>query len=440
MIVDICQELSRCCNLYVMNANLSDFAASLHKTRIKACLSLEELAEGICSPSYLSLIEAGKRNPSQKVINALSLKLGIAPVLRVIGTKPSSSFIAVEASIRLGDFSYAKRAISQLEDSNEKLLASGLLSAAQGSFAKAISSFELCKASSARDSWLHFRANFGLIKTHRDSGSFQQAISLGEICLGDFGVAKFSTPDEIVELRAILASAYLEIGDLGRARELSRLPANSAAGNWQKAMSLWSEAMIEESAGNILEASHAAEQALSFVKALDRPLAEARLLNISASMELQLDSPDLAKASKEIAEAERILRGNSYTADLAACLATKAELASFSGNKELTQSLYSESLALLGDSGHESKGRIQAAAANSFLRLGETKECMNFLLLARETLESNGADRNAAKVWHLMGQIYEEMGDSAAALACLKASTELLGMPTNSRNGAKSRF
>lgn len=412
-----------------MDSNFADFSRSVRTARNRACLSLDEAAQGICSPSYLSLIEAGKRQPSQKIINALAEKLKIAPIIRFSDLVPSRYFVSIEASIKLGDFTYAKTRISDLTDPMEKFLATGLLRAAKGEYQSAVTAFQHCIEIGPAHSWVHFQSALGLTKAHRDLGNFQKSIALGEAVYSEYKSSKHASPDEVVELKAILASSYLEIGDLNRARELSRLPSDLPADNWQAAMSMWSTAMIEESAGNYADASEAAKKALALVKSLGRPLSEARLLNISASMELQLGSPDLEKAAKQLAKAEEILRRNSFTVDLAACLATKAELASYNGNKEATGSLFSESLELLSNIEHESRGRIQAAAASSFQRLGDTKECLKYLLLARETLETKGADRNAAKVWHLMGQIYEELGDSVAALACLKASTELLGMP-----------
>lgn len=404
------------------------FAQDLKTARQQAGFSLEEVAEDICSPSYLSLIEAGKRQPSQKMILALSAKLGIRPINKVgKSSSATKTFESINLAIRMGDFIFAKNSIKKLGTSLEARLLTALLHSAKGESTKAIREYEEVLFAEIEPTWIRFRALLGLIKTLRDFGQFQRAIQTGENALNEFSRDSSIEQEVIFELRAVLAGAYIETGDLERARELSDLDQNNVS-PWQTVMSLWSQSMIENSAGNYEKALSTADKAVQLIKNIDRPLTEARLLNVSAAIELKAQNPNLDKAAASIDKAVNIFRELSFTVDLANSLSTKADLASFYGDAEQTKALYFESLALLSGTEYEVKGRIYAKAAKSYLRLGLLKECKESLLKARELLETTGANRTAAIVWRQMGAIYEQLGEEHLALACLKAATDLLGI------------
>lgn len=53
------------------------FGAKIRELRIKKGLTQSELAEGICTPSMISLIESDRANPSDKVLLALADRLGV---------------------------------------------------------------------------------------------------------------------------------------------------------------------------------------------------------------------------------------------------------------------------------------------------------------------------------------------------------------------------
>ena len=59
-------------------AGTSGLPERLRERRRAAGLSQAELAEGIVDPSYISLLEAGRRTPTPDVVAALAARLGVS--------------------------------------------------------------------------------------------------------------------------------------------------------------------------------------------------------------------------------------------------------------------------------------------------------------------------------------------------------------------------
>src|SRR5580704_12738572 len=66
----------------------SSLGQRLRALRIERGLSQAELAGDLVSPSYVSLIEAGRRSPEREVLEGLARKLGCSPILLESGIAP----------------------------------------------------------------------------------------------------------------------------------------------------------------------------------------------------------------------------------------------------------------------------------------------------------------------------------------------------------------
>lgn len=55
-----------------------DLGSRIRDARVMARLTQAQLADGICTASYLSFVEAGKRVPSEKILGALAKRLGLS--------------------------------------------------------------------------------------------------------------------------------------------------------------------------------------------------------------------------------------------------------------------------------------------------------------------------------------------------------------------------
>lgn len=406
----------------------------LRLARKASGLNLELGARGICSPSYLSLVETGRRVPSEPIAKMLMGRFGLTNASNFNVVNFSEEYKFCYAAIRSGDFIFAKKVINEVASNQERSLLDGLLLSANGDQQAAVDVLTVVIQENAKGSAIELQASLSLTKCLREMGEMAKTIVQGETLRArrDFEAI---APSLRIELLAILASAYIETGDLLAARQLTNEGQNLATSKWDQAMGFWSLARLEESAGRMDYALNAAEVALSLIEAMDQPATEARMLNVAAFIELQAPNPNLESVGAKISRSEILLRDASFTSDLAACLSTKADWMSFRGDIESTRKYYEESLNLLAGTGHELRGRIIAASANSYLRLGLHQEAKKALLEARECLSSNGASRGVASVWRSMADLYEELNEETLALACMKAATDVLGISGSARSG-----
>jgi tetratricopeptide (TPR) repeat protein len=421
-----------------MEIELTAFVRSLKEIRIRQGLSLEGASSGICSASYLSLVEAGKRKPSLRITRLLAKKYSVSlPDLdQPLGL--SRKFEMIVTSIKIGDLIFAESNFDDSLSVGEILVLRGLLEGARGNWNAAVLSFLEASSKVSQNTPLGLFNMLSLTKAYRDTGNMTRAVQTGEMALQG---AEHARPDDrnlVTELCAVLASVHLEIGDLGRAGELTAIGLRLASSTWEQVMAYWALARFEESSGNLAEALEASRRAQILIGSMDSPINKARLLNIGASIELQTASPDLEKIRDDLGIAETILRDSPFTVDLAACLSTLGDMSSWESNEASTRQYYQESLALLSGQDHEIKGRIHASLASSLVRLELYEDAKRELLNARSELENNGASRSTAMVWRQMADLYELLAEPSLALACLKATADLLGVRSKAAAGFKT--
>lgn len=407
-------------------------AAQLREARAVSGLSLEEASAGICSPSYLSLLEAGKRKASVQISTKLAHRFGLSFQAGMSTAAPSMAFDLVLAALVAGELDYAERNLETVMDPVERKLLTGRLKTQRFQFDDAITTLRAVESESRPRQLLNFHAGLTLTYALRNAGYLLPAIQVGEkFAAMSADIAQL--PNSLrIEMFAVLASIYKDTGDLSRARQLTELSMQSAVTTWEKIMGLWASASLEEVVGNYAKAREAAETAASLAHEFDNSLAEARLNVISATVELQDEKPNLKRVAERINNAESVLRAINLREDLAWCLAAKAELASFGKDHKLVRDLFDEVFGLLKDVQHESVARILAESARSYIRIGELELAKQSLLDSRALLEKQGARRSEASVWTLMGNLYEELGEPVLALSCMKSATELLGLQSRS--------
>lgn len=404
--------------------------ARLRAGRQRRGLSLTDASRDICSASYLSLIEAGKRAPSAKVLRALCARLDLAEPATASSTV-GAAFEAVEVAFAAGDFEAVARLLDREPESAQAWLFRGMLFERTGNAPAAIEYYSRAWESSAASASVRLRAATGLCRVLRDSGAITSAISVGDQALASLradGGDGAVHADVEYELRAVLASVYCETGDLARALRLTRIDEVDAVPTlWQQVTSLWTRASVLQAAGDFAESAEVVHTALNLLQDQARPLAVARLGQTAAWLELQSEQPDLPAVRARLEHAEAQFRIQGFDTDLAYCLSTRAELHAREGDVVQTKAAIGEALQLLaGQDGI--RGSVLAGAAEAYAALGLVDDAHAALLEARRLLEPAGASRSAAITWRRMAALHEELGEPDLALACMKAATDLLGL------------
>ncbi len=406
----------------------NDFGARLRKARRDAGLSQAEAAAGIASASYLSLVEAGLRQPSDSVAAALSQRLRVP--LQADESAADVRFVSAQAALRSGDAASAAALIEQLpEDSPPRLLLAGELQERAGEIVEAPRTLERALAASIPGSDLWFEISTVLCRCALDAGLWNRAIEVGEQAIAMPSDASPRAQDMVVELRATLSGVYCQAGHLERARELTDIASDLAASPRLHASQLWARSVVEYTSGDREAAEVFAVEALRLFRTLDRPISLARLQVNAVTLRMQNPRFDPHEGDVLLNEAERTFRVMGSPIDLAACLSARAEFEVLCGDAQRARESVEEAILLVREEGSGMRAHVYASAGSVFSALGDAGSATAHLRTARELLEAGGARRSAAETWRALATTYESLGQLDLALACMKAATDLLGMP-----------
>lgn len=402
--------------------------ARLRSSRRARGLSQADVSAGICSVSYLSLIEAGKRTPDERVLQQLLARLDLVSEDDGDTVGALDPLSAAEVALRLGDVAQAERLLAHAPAIAQAVLLRALVHEFRGDNDAAIELLTQIIDDSSTSAHVAIRAQIALCRCLFDAGQIESARNVGENALRLMTQGSDDWQGEIPELRATLATVYCESGDLFRARQLTASTFQGIETPWQAATREWARALVHNSAGDFARAGEHARNGLRRLRELDKPRSEANLLHTAVWVELQSGTYEATKCRDDLEAAEVTLRGMHADVELAMCLSTRAEFESIEGKAELAAILIADALELLPDDVAGIRARILVGAATCAFRANSFEDSRQRLLEARQLLESSGANRGAAICWRQMGAIYEELGEADLALACVKAASDLVGL------------
>src|SRR2546423_4229745 len=177
-----------------MSRSLGDRVRDL---RTKRGLSQGSLARGLVSPSYVSLIEAGKRLPEREILRAFAERLGTTPEYLETGVDAATAK-EEQLALRYADLALANGEIQEALDRYRRLAATGVVCrhAAEWGLARALEAQGDLPGAIGRIEWLldEHRAGRsdapGLLvllnvqcRLYREAGDTDYSITLGEAAL-----------------------------------------------------------------------------------------------------------------------------------------------------------------------------------------------------------------------------------------------------------------
>lgn len=418
-----------------MTVDLTSYGSRLRKARRDLGLSQAEASAGIITASFMSLIEAGKRMPSQAVAEALAQRLGITTDASIgYSSVTIPDFAAALAAVHAGDTANAElRAAALPPRWPGRQLIDALVAELRGELTDATLQLvsALAQTSVGSELWLEIAS--ALCRVAFNAGNVTAAIDAGEAALAIPEFASARCEDLALGIRASLSSIYCESGNLARAKELTEDPAVQPSTPWQRGTQMWARSIVATVEGRVQDAESLATEALRLFQGSDRPLSVARLQVNAAMLKLQTPDFDVSAVRQLLEPAERAFRTIGSPFDLAGCLSARARFAALVGDASSARTLVEESLLLVSDEGVGLRARIYASAGLTFMTIDDRRNAEVHLLEARRLLESAGASRAAAATWRQLASAYENLGQLDLALACMKAATDLLGVhPTHS--------
>lgn len=417
-----------------MQNSVDAVSGLLRAARLDAGISLAEVAEGICSESYLSLIESGKRLPSKKIRDQLLARLQI-PVQSGFEDSLSIDFRVAEMSLKIGDLVAAEKAELNIDDQTERTFIKAIQSEVQGNLTL---SFELLTGLSALSvhGLLKTKISLALTRVSRDIGFTEQAIAHGE---EELAREKDEYSDEgesaLLELRAVLSSCYLVKGNVPRALAIANQIDAPAGDSWETVVSLWAKASAMEADGDFLGALELSNRASAVCKRIERPIAEARLNLTALECRIQLGEID-GNTFLELEKLFAFFESKNLKFDKSETLLIKSKGYSLVAQFDKAEDSLYEALTYLGSDSSGLKVRIRIALSKSCLANNSLSKARQYADTARTELESYlRSSPTMAASWREIGEIYSLLGEVQMAYECLLRATEVLGL--KGEGGAK---
>lgn len=413
---------------------MTELAQRIRAERIRAGLSQTALAGEDFSPSYVSLIEAGKRMPTDSALAVLADRLETtADYLRHGDKAPSEE----RARLEIG---YARIALANgaPQEARDRLMALDLGTIAPrhhqdalhalamahealGDLDESIAVLEplLAAARRERRSLDAARLATDLVASYHEAGDLGHSIELGERVLEELEEQGIAGSDEHLRLAATILWSYYERGDLvfatHRAAELLRL-ADDRGTQRGRGSIYWNASLVAEGRGDLAEARRLTERALAYLAdgAVSRDLPRLRLHY--GWLLIRSAPPEPGAALEQLELAMRDLESVGSAQDLARCRVEQGRAHLLLGDPVTALRLAEEALERLeGDAPLDAcHGRI--LLGDALVALERPQEAREAYQWAADRLGMMTANRHSAEVWRTLGDRMLAHGDLHAAV------------------------
>ncbi|TMR12699.1 helix-turn-helix domain-containing protein [Nonomuraea turkmeniaca] len=408
-------------------------------------LSQAQLAHPELSDSYVSLIESGKRTPTPAVLELLAQKLDCSLSYLINGVTAEQM---EDIELALG---YARLALENGEVNEARLRfaellvnnnLTGLTALRQDTeFGLALATEACGDLDEAISILLKLRKEelsperrievaMVLCRAYRESERLTEAVEVGEGML--VGSARMPWTDPMVELAATLLSAYMERGDLLRARQFAAELLNAAdalgtprsivAANWN--------------ASNVAYATGHSEEALSFAeRAMAVQLENGQPRNI-ARMRLAFLRKRLKARPAEALAVRDALRAavvefeqtSTSTIDRARVHVELACAEYMTGDFDKAVEHATIGRDLVPEFGHVLGAEANLLLGRVYGTVGRSAEAAGHVASVRGWLTPLPDTRRSASTWYATAETTEELGDSDGAVEAYQRALACVGL------------
>ncbi|MGW8725585.1 helix-turn-helix domain-containing protein [Streptomyces sp. NPDC055808] len=430
------------------------FGRRLRALRRQKALSQAELGGTTLSASHISLLESGKRPPTDEVLVKLAARLGISVAELVSDTGVSVPQSPLDASVETSLLLHRARlallsgdphtaldrfsALSADESVGPEFLSEAVLGRAEASERLG----RLSEASQLRQEWLdafdseqddcvrRIEVALALLRCRRESGELLEAARLAEETLrGAEGLGLAATPAGL-ELAALVAEFRWDVGQGAAAVEL--LGRTTAGADLLAGRADWAQAYA--AAGDRARADGRLQHALALTRrAVDVwrgsdagcPLARVRVAAAAVLVRQGTPAEDISPGDLE--PALHTLREWGSVADIAAAEISHAGLLLVAGDAERARDTARSALERVDPSWRRLRAHALLAVGRARWALGEHGAADHFEEAA-VALAELGADRQSAGAYLELAELHDASGDTRAALRCYRHASAVAGL------------
>lgn len=436
------------------------FGPRLRKARLRAGLRQADLAGPGLTQSYISHLEASRREPTQQVLTALAAKLGLS-ILELAGT-PSRlaagqalALSAADYERRTGSLEAAREAYEQLwaEPAEPYVRLRARLGLAQirerkGDLDGAVRDLEWvtreCQSeepSPPTDETLAEAATC-LSRCYREAGDLHRAVDVATDAAERLG-PRVPRPRGYPQLVATLAVAHADRGDLLRASHvLDDLMNEYDAGQDRpaRAAAYWNASLVSADRGQTLDAIRLIERAVALLAEDDDERSLARIKITQAWLLMSLPIPDPERADTLLRASLPALERHAAATDIASAHTELARVALALADPQRAVGHATTAIEMLAAQPNLESARAGAVLGQALLALGDGDAGRQRLSDAASVLAGAGATRESAVLWRQLGVLFERTGaheqalnSYERALDSLGVRTDILDQPTTSR-------
>ncbi|RYV52552.1 helix-turn-helix domain-containing protein [Pengzhenrongella frigida] len=412
---------------------MTDIGDRIRVLRVAASLSQTALAGESFSPSYISLIEGGRREPTDSALAVLAARLDTtAEYLRHGESGPN------EARARL-EIDYAKLASENghPEESRDRMLALDLTGIAPAlhpeilkTLARAHEGLGDLEASIAvlepllervRAHENHLDAaeiTTSLVISYLQSGDLHRSVELGEEVLADLESAGLTGTDEHLRLGASILWAYVERGDLMYAtHRASELIAQADALGTPRGRGgvYWNASLVAEGRHDYALAQRYTTRALALVGETGSTRDVARLRHHYAWLLLRGEpaAPEAALVQFQLSVPVLAVVGSSDDIAFAEIERSRAYL--MLGDVAKAEDDARSAIERLGSKPRLDTWRAHLVLGDALLARGDDIGAADAYLRAADMLGMMAASRQSAAAWRELGDRYLAQGDVSGA-------------------------
>ncbi|MFL6139915.1 MAG: helix-turn-helix domain-containing protein [Frankiaceae bacterium] len=406
------------------------------------------------SHSYVSLLEAGKRTPRERVLHQIAERLSCSVDYLLTGRGGAIvdtldlDLRFAELALRSGDaaaardrFAAAMQRATRLGNAyrDERLQALWGLSRAHETLDEldvALRGFEQLNQERTLPAALSRTAVLKMLcRTYMGCGDLNRAIEIGEAALREAGGSpERLRDDDVIELASTLVCCYYERGDLttGTLLAESVLAAAEAGGSLRaRASAAWNAAVLAEARGDMATAFRLTERALALFGEVGNAWAIAVLQVNTAWLHLRMPQPDTKRAAALLEGALADLPQVGRPTDIATAESELARCALLDGDPARAVELGRSAVARLSDGPRLDGARARVVLADALLAVGDPSAVDEYLRAATE-LEQAGASRQAAQAWCQLADAFVSLGLMTEALSAYRHVAESAGLATRS--------
>ncbi|MDO8108128.1 helix-turn-helix domain-containing protein [Isoptericola sp. b441] len=425
---------------------MTELSDRVRAERVRAGLSQTALAGDDFSPSYVSLIEAGRRTPTDRALTVLAERLGTTPDYLRYGDKAPSE---ERARLELG---YARLALANGEaaDARERLLALDLSTIAPrhrvearfalaqahealGDLDAAVSVLEpLLNEARSQGRWLQAANQAAyLVAIYVEAGDLSHSIELGEEVLAELEAAGLSATDEHLRLASSILWSYYQRGDLlfaaHRASGLIELAERDGTRRGRGSV-YWNASLVAEGRGEYAEARRLTERALAYLSEAEPTRDVPRLRLHYGWLLLRSNPPEPVAALEQLQAAAEGLVNVGTELELARCMFETGRAHLLLGDAARAEELTRASLERIGDSGDFDACDAHIVLGDALAATGRLDEALVEYRWSADRLAMLSAGRQSASVWRSLGDRLVALGDPAGASGAYATALDEAGI------------